>query len=173
MKTGIDDIEYMKIVDEILKNREFNKLKDYAHHNTTRLEHSKRVAYLSYRICKRLNLDYISAARGGMLHDFFLNKYTARNTNKLIRNHPKIASTNAKKHFNLNKKEINIIESHMFPMTIKVKPKYKESYIVAISDKIAWGYEKFVIYCKNINFELGKSFIYISMSLWLFVHKIN
>lgn len=25
-------------------------------------------------------------ARGGMLHDFFLNKYTAKNTNKLIRN---------------------------------------------------------------------------------------
>lgn len=92
MKTGNDDIEYMEIVSEILKNREFNKLKDFTHHKTTRMEHSKRVAYLSYRICKKLDLDYVSAARGGMLHDFFLNKYTAKNTNKLIRNHPKIAS---------------------------------------------------------------------------------
>ena len=74
----------MEIVSEILKNREFNKLKDFTHHKTTRMEHSKRVAYLSYRICKKLNLDYVSAARGGMLHDFFLNKYTAKNTNKLI-----------------------------------------------------------------------------------------
>ena len=30
MKTGNDDIEYMEIVSEILKNREFNKLKDFA-----------------------------------------------------------------------------------------------------------------------------------------------
>lgn len=165
MKTGNDDLEYMKIVNEILKNREFNKLKDFTHHKTTRLEHSKRVAYLSYRICKKFNLDYISAARGAMLHDFFLNKYTAKNTNKLIRNHPKIASTNAKKHFKLSRKEINIIESHMFPMTVKVKPKYKESYIVAISDKIVWGYEKIIRYYKNISFELGKSFIYLSMNL--------
>ena len=53
MKTGNDDIEYMEIVSEILKNREFNKLKDFTHHKTTRMEHSKRVAYLSYRICKK------------------------------------------------------------------------------------------------------------------------
>ena len=125
MKTGNDDIEYMEIVSEILKNREFNKLKDFTHHKTTRMEHSKRVAYLSYRICKKLDLDYVSAARGGMLHDFFLNRY-------------------AKKHFNLNKKEINIIESHMFPLVVKIKPKYKESYVVAFADKLVWGYEKFV-----------------------------
>ena len=165
MKTGNDDIEYMEIVSEILKNREFNKLKDFTHHKTTRMEHSKRVAYLSYRICKKLNLDYVSAARGGMLHDFFLNRYTAKNTNKLIRNHPKIASTNAKKHFNLNKKEINIIESHMFPLAVKIKPKYKESYVVAFADKLVWGYEKFVRYCKEISFELGKSYIYLSRDI--------
>ena len=165
MKTGNDDIEYMEIVSEILKNREFNKLKDFTHHKTTRMEHSKRVAYLSYRICKKLDLDYVSAARGGMLHDFFLNKYSAKNTNKLIRNHPKIASTNAKKHFNLNKKEINIIESHMFPLVVKIKPKYKESYVVAFADKLVWGYEKFVRYCKEISFELGKSYIYLSRDI--------
>lgn len=165
MKNGNDDIEYMEIVSEILKNREFNKLKDFTHHKTTRLEHSKRVSYLAYRICKRFNLDYISAARGGLLHDFFLNKYTTKNTNRLIRNHPKIASTNAKKHFNLSKKEINIIESHMFPMAVKVKPKYKESYITSLADKIVWGYEKFVVYYKNIYFELGKSYLYLSRDI--------
>ena len=42
MKIGNDDIEYMEIVSEILKNREFNKLKDFTHHKTTRMEHSKR-----------------------------------------------------------------------------------------------------------------------------------
>lgn len=163
MNNGNNDKEYLEIVNDILKNREFNKLKDLPHHKTTRLEHSKRVSYLSYKICKKLNLDYISASRGGLLHDFFLNKYTTKNTNKLIRNHPKIASTNAKKHFKLNRKEINIIESHMFPLIIKTKPKYKESYVVAVSDKIVWIYEKVIKYYKDINFELGKSFIYLTM----------
>ena len=126
MKTGNDDIEYMEIVSEILKNREFNKLKDFTHHKTTRMEHSKRVAYLSYRICKKLDLDYVSAARGGMLHDFFLNRYTAKNTNKLIRNHPKIASTNAKKHFNLNKKEINILRVICFRWLLRLNLSIKK-----------------------------------------------
>lgn len=161
MKNGNDDIEYMLIVEDILKNREFNKLKYLSHHKTTRMEHSKRVSYLAYRVCKRLDLDYISASRGGLLHDFFLNKYTAKNSNKLLRNHPKIASTNAKKHFKLNRKEINIIEAHMFPLSVKVKPKYKESYVVAISDKIVWVYEKVIGYYREITFELGKSYLYL------------
>ena len=165
MKNGDYDTQYRNIIDEILKNREFNKLKELPHHKTTRLEHSKRVAYLSYRVCKKLNLDYVSAARGGLLHDFFTNKYTVKNTNKLIRNHPKIASANARKHFELSKKEINIIESHMFPISLKTKPKYKESYVVATADKIVWLYEKISGYEKAISFELGKSFIYLSRDI--------
>ena len=159
------DNDYINLVGSVLYNDSFNELKNIEHHGITRYEHSVKVSYYSYKICKKLGFDYVSAARGGMLHDFFLNKYTAKNTNKLIRNHPKIASTNAKKHFNLNKKEINIIESHMFPLVVKIKPKYKESYAVAFADKLVWGYEKFVRYCKEISFELGKSYIYLSRDI--------
>ena len=38
----------------------------------------------------------------------------------------------------------------MFPLVVKIKPKYKESYVVAFADKLVWGYEKFVRYCNNI-----------------------
>lgn len=161
MKIDFENYEYKSIVEDILKNREFNKLKDIPHHKTTRLEHSKRVSYLSYKICKKLNLDFVSAARGGLLHDFFNNTYSIENTNKLLKNHPKIASSNAKKHFKLNKKEINIIESHMYPISLKRKPKYKESYVVLLVDKIVWAYEKIGGYANQINFEVGKVFIYI------------
>lgn len=161
MKIDFENYEYKSIVEDILKNREFNKLKDIPHHKTTRLEHSKRVSYLAYKICKKLNLDYVSAARGGLLHDFFNNTYSIENTNKLLKNHPKIASSNAKKHFKLNKKEINIIESHMYPISLKRKPKYKESYVVLLVDKIVWAYEKIGGYANQINFEVGKVLIYI------------
>jgi len=53
----------------------------------------------------------------------------------------------------------------MFPLVVKIKPKYKESYVVAFADKLVWGYEKFVRYCKEISFELGKSYIYLSRDI--------
>ena len=61
----------------------------------------------------------------------------------------------------LSEKEINIIEAHMFPISIKVLPKYKESIIVSLMDKVAWLYEKVSGYSKEINYNLGKTLIYV------------
>ncbi len=161
MKIDINNYEYNEIIKDILKNREFKKIESCPHHKINRLEHSKRVSYFSYKICKYLNLDYIEAARAGLLHDFFLNKYHTGKDCKLLTSHPKIASNNAKKHFTLSDKEINIIESHMFPVNIKTLPKYKESLIVSLVDKVAWAYEKVTGYSKEINYYLGKTTILI------------
>ena len=49
--------------------------------------------------------------------------------------HPLIAYDNAKKEFKLNAIEKNIIQAHMFPISI-VMPKYRESWIVVLADKI-------------------------------------
>lgn len=165
MKIDINNYEYNTLVEDILNNREFKKIESCPHHKSNRLEHSKRVSYYSYKICKILNLDYSTAARGGLLHDFFLNKYNVNNTHKLLTTHPLIAATNAKKHFKLSEKEINVIEAHMFPVSIKVLPKYKESIIVSIVDKIAWLYEKTVGYTKEINYNLGKTILFVYIYL--------
>lgn len=70
MKLELNDFEYNDLVEDILANKEFRKLENFIHHKTDRLEHSKRVSLYSYKICKMLKLDYVSAARGGLLHDF-------------------------------------------------------------------------------------------------------
>ena len=111
MYIDFDNYEYNSIVNDILSNREFKKLEGCSHHSTTRFEHSKRVSFYAYKICKRFNLDYVSAARGGLLHDFFLNSYERGNCNKLLVNHPMVALYNSKKHFKLNEKE------PVFPLT--------------------------------------------------------
>ena len=49
----------------------------------------------------------------------------------------------------------------MFPISIKVLPKYKESIIVSLMDKVAWLYEKVSGYSKEINYNLGKTVIYV------------
>ena len=128
---------YYDIVCDILDNDEYKKLKEIKHHGLDRLEHNKRVSYYSYLISKGLHLDYESAARAGMLHDFFLDvnvDTSIKDKMNLLERHPKKALNNALNHFDLNEKEQNIILSHMFPIVPKYVPKYLESWIVDIVD---------------------------------------
>ena len=164
MKIDFDNYEYKEIVKDILNNREFKKIELCPHHKINRLVHSKRVSYYSYKICKKLGFDYVSAARGGLLH-FFLNKYNTKNSRKLLISHPSIALNNAKKHFVLSDKEKNIIKCHMFPVSISVFPKYRESVVVSLVDKVMWFYEKVTGYSKEINYNLGKAAIYVFLFL--------
>jgi len=132
--------EYNNIVNDILINPEFLRLKDYFHHNSSIFEHTKMVSYIAYRICKYLNLDYVSGARGGLLHDFFLYDWRNHDEPDLHRDkyhgleHPAIALDNSMKYFNLNKIEKDIIIKHMWPLTI-TPPRYYESFIVTFIDK--------------------------------------
>ena len=133
--------EYEFLIKNIINNEEFNKLEKEKHHGTNRLIHSKRVSYYSYRICKILRLDYISAARAGLLHDFFIYEQDSAKWDrfKLIFTHPIQAVKKSKKLYHLNPKEENIIISHMFPLGIP--PKYLESWIVQGVDKVIATYE--------------------------------
>ncbi|MDY0244869.1 MAG: hypothetical protein RBQ89_08635, partial [Sphaerochaeta sp.] len=102
-------------------------------------------SYISYRISKALGLDYHAAARGGLLHDFFLYDWRERKSQDEKRSlhgkeHPYIALENAQKYFTVNAKEADIIVKHMFPKTLSL-PRYRESFIVSLSDKIAAVYE--------------------------------
>ncbi len=135
-----DEEEYNSIVKDILENEKFKKLDNFYHHNSSIYEHARVVSWISYSICKYLNLDYRSAARGALLHDFFL--YDWRNHDKpdLAKEkfhgieHPKIALGNSLKHFTLNKVEKDIIIKHMWPLTL-IPPLYRESFIVTFVDK--------------------------------------
>ena len=46
------DQEYLQIIDNIMSNKEFRKIDNIKHHNTTRLDHSLKVSYYSYKIAK-------------------------------------------------------------------------------------------------------------------------
>lgn len=136
-----DEGEYNDIIKEILEHEEFEKLKNYRHHHTTTIyEHSKAVSYLSYKICKYLNLDFVSAGRGGLLHDFFQYDWRNHDIPELARNkfhgieHPKVALQNAEKNFSVNAIERDIIIKHMWPLT-PVPPRYRESFVVSFVDK--------------------------------------
>lgn len=138
--TWENDQEYMEIVNDLLENKELQKLDEITHHHfTTRLIHSIYVSYVSYKLAKSMNLDYVSTARAGLLHDFFLEEreeveMLGRGSHNVV--HPQIALENAKKITELNHIEKDIILKHMFLCTFRIRtPRYQESLIVSMVDK--------------------------------------
>lgn len=132
---------YYDCICDIINSSELQPLKDITHHiSTTRFQHCLNVSYYSYALCRKLGLNARSAARAGLLHDLFY--YDRKEYNSLrekgqmshSRMHSLIAVRNAESITEITPLERDIIEKHMFPMTVKL-PKYRESYVITIIDK--------------------------------------
>lgn len=146
----IIDYRFTNIADEIILHHEYDQMKTIKHHNDNSVyDHSMKVAYYSYLIAYKSNLDWKSCIRGGLLHDFHLYEFEKRKSIGLIKdsikhaiNHPKIALKNASKYFELNRIEKDIIVGHMFPFGM---PKSPEAWIVSFVDTYIAMFE----YCGN------------------------
>lgn len=139
--------EFKAIIKDITSNTNIIALKERIQHaSNSRFYHCLCVSYYTYYICKKLNLDYVSAARGAMLHDFYYYDWRDKHVEGQKKfhafRHPRIALNNALDIFELNDIEQDIIIKHMWPLTIKF-PTYKESYIVTLVDKYCATYELF------------------------------
>lgn len=140
MKTSIllSDRTYLEYIYDLLTEQTLSLEKFIHHKHTTRLRHSLYVSYLNYRICRILKLDSRSAARAGLLHDYFF--YERKEYNKKrtgpghMRAHPSTALENASSEFEISDREADIILNHMWPCTFK-RPRYPESVIIILVDK--------------------------------------
>lgn len=129
--------EYIDCINDLLSNEMVRSMENYVQHGSVdRLTHCIYVSLLAYHICKRSELDFRSAARGGLLHDFFLYDWHEENLNGGAHGitHPRIALKNADQYFILNDLEREIIRKHMWPLTIAL-PKHAETYVVLTVDK--------------------------------------
>ncbi len=148
------EIEFNKIVNDILKHEEFIALKYEVHHGITRLDHSLHVAKLTYLVCDFFHLKRTyETTRAALLHDFF--KDNEVEGIQFI-NHPLVAAKKAQNYFSLDNFSENIIASHMFP-TSKVWPKYKESFLVSSLDKVAAVKE---MACYKVPLSIGATFLF-------------
>lgn len=167
MQKYSNDISFEDIADSIINTKKFNELKNEVHHGLTRYIHVMRVSKFTYKITKLLKMDYVSATRAALLHDYFTSKDVEKYSGLEKWNiHPNIAYENAKEEFNLNKKEHNAIVSHMFPLGKSV-PKYKESWTLNIIDKSVSTYEQYKYNWKNA-FSVYILFI---INMIMFGHK--
>jgi len=130
------DSEYVELISDLIVTDEVQKLATFTHHHhSDRLQHSLSVSFDSYKVAKKLHLDYRSVARAGLLHDLFY--YDWRTTKFDLGSHafihPRVALRNAEKLTPLSDMEKDIILKHMFGATLAL-PKYRESLLVSLVD---------------------------------------
>ncbi len=135
---------FLTCLNQIEQDEIVQHLKTIQHHchGVTRYDHCLLVAYLSFLVCRKCHLDYTAAARAGMLHDLFHEDWAGSKLSSLgrLRSHPTEALQNAQR-YNLNRLECDIIAKHMWPVTPE-RPRYRESYVVTMADKVAAVLEK-------------------------------
>ena len=140
--------EFQDIIYPLITNDTVQQMKNFKqHYETTCFEHCYTAAYHCYCICKKLNLDYKSATRAAMLHDLFL--YDCENASKL---------------FDLNDKEKDIIEKHMWPVTVAF-PKSIEGFILTFVDKYCALSESFEILKSRLFMKKAFRYAYLAFSL--------
>lgn len=165
--------EFNMIIYDLANHPTVQKMKLYRqHYDTNCFDHCYNVAFYSYLICKKLNLDYISVSRAGMLHDLFLYDWRKKQPeHKRFHGfrHPRIALNNASKLFDLNEKEKDIILKHMWPITI-IPQKYIEGYIITLTDKYCALEESYNHYFNY--FKKRKLFRYAYIFLCLVFFRI-
>ena len=160
-------LEFDKFIENLYAHETVKKMERMTHHlNHTCMDHSLFVSYVSYVICKKFGWDYYSAARAGLLHDLFLYDWKKGDHHEGLHGfaHPKVACKNAEELCRLNENEDSLSElekdiilKHMWPLGSSM-PKYKESFVVCIADKICAMAELLFIF-RLLRFKKGKSLI--------------
>ena len=134
------DAEFDAIALPILESPLYAPTKEYvAHGNTSVYGHCLNVATSAYAYAKskKMQIDYHALIRGALLHDYYLYDWHDKQNRAKYHgfSHPFIAAKNAKRDFHLNKKELHIIEAHMFPLVFWIFPGSKEARLVSKFDK--------------------------------------
>lgn len=114
---------------------EISVMKHFKHHgHVTCYDHSWRVTKYSYLTAYMFNLDLEATFKGALFHDYYLyNRFEKVHLHGY--HHGKVSLRNAEMLEEFNDKEKNIVLSHMFPLTDTI-PKYSESWVVTVVDKL-------------------------------------
>lgn len=134
--------EFIEFSPGILADEMFRSTKNYIQHaKISVFTHTVMVARYSVRFARffHIRCDMKALVRGALLHDFFLYDWHIKKAKEIGGLHgfvhPVIAEKNASEHFQLSKRERDVIIRHMWPLTITRIPINKEGWIVSLIDK--------------------------------------
>ena len=140
-----------QILSDMIKELEgktrISEMDNYPQHGSTScLMHCIGVAYMCIKLTHALpftRFEKKEMVRAALLHDYFLYDWHDPQSHELPHagNHASVALRNASELLELTEREKNMIESHMFPISFSKYPKYRESVVLIVSDKICALYE--------------------------------
>lgn len=164
LKLNTDNSLFHEILREVCLNTRIIESRQYMQHgNTSVLEHSIIVAYISYRLAVKLKLPvkHRELIRGALLHDYFLYDWHVMDKSHRLHgfHHPFTALRNAEKDLTLTRIEKDIIKKHMFPLTL-IPPRHIESLVVCLADKFCAACETFYITNGDDKFWMRKAVVY-------------
>ena len=125
---------------KLLADPKVQRLKEFPqHHGSNTLAHCIAVARRSFELAEQFgwDIDEKELARAALLHDYYLYRIKDEGLSAYRHgtSHPAVAIRNAKKDFGLSQKEMNIIRSHMWPLTFIHPPRSKEAALLCLADK--------------------------------------
>lgn len=128
---------------DVLESRDMQALRTFHQHGViSRYEHCLSVCYIVLRLADKwhVDVDRRSMVRGALLHDFFMYDWHDPGNLRLLHGftHAKEALSNARKQFELNEVECDVIQKHMFPLNIAL-PKYWETVLVSAENQRGAG----------------------------------
>ncbi len=152
-----------KEVGRLENESRFSMTRDFTQHGDVSVfTHCICVAYLSCSIIRFFNIKANLAAliMGALLHDYFLYDWHDGELCRKIHGftHPYKACANAKADFELTSVEENIIKRHMFPL-VPIPPRYRESWIVCLADKVCALEETLMGHCKGRKMEFAEKML--------------
>jgi uncharacterized protein len=126
---------------EILESERMQETRNYIQHGTVSVyNHSLAVTMRALALADFFHIRINQAAliRGALLHDYFLYDWHVKDKSHKWHGftHARRALENARRDFSLSEIEQDMIQSHMFPLNLKV-PKYRESVLLCLADKIS------------------------------------
>lgn len=84
-----------------------------------------------------LRVDTRALVRGALLHDYFLYDWHDKYSHEKLHgfHHPHVALENASREYQLTPRERDIIQKHMWPLTLFHIPRCREAWVVTTADK--------------------------------------
>ncbi len=137
---------FLALVSETAEGSRLPLMADFVQHgNTSCLQHCLAVAYVCYAASEKmsfLRFRQRDLVRGALLHDYFLYDWHIPDKTHRLHGfrHPAVACRNAEEDFSLTAAERDIIQKHMFPLTL-MPPSCRESLLVSLADKVCSLYE--------------------------------
>ena len=144
--------EFHRELDQLMSSDAVQKMREYTQHGcVSTYDHCAAVAwfslilYASLRKRFHIEADIHELLTAAFLHDFYLYDWHDKNHPRLHGfYHPGYAAENAKTYFGVSSHTLQIIRTHMWPLTITHVPASTEAWIVCAADKYAALRETFL-----------------------------